>query len=194
MSGVISTQFGVMVPHGQLDRCIVFLEDGLRCLNSTPYHSILGKDFLNQAEDLSEWITGFSRKADAASVGLAALYLEMNGFSINPAEWHCHLFGYKTAGDVWDLDWLSSWDAENRDRFILRGMEEVQQAFADHYGAEEQPLGVRLAEEVTEHLVTARFMQLVTAAHELAKEKFLGLDGMPVLATAHDWDTVHQTV
>jgi hypothetical protein len=194
MSGVISTHFGLMVPHGHLDRCIVFLEDGLRCLTSTPYHQVLGKSFLNQAEDLTEWIADFSMKADAASVGLAALYLEMNGFTINPDEWHCHLFGYKTAGDVWDLDWLSSWDAENRGCFVLRGMEEVQQAFADLHGPEDQPLGVRLAEEVTEHLVTARFMQLVATAHERAKKKFSGLDGMPVLATAHDWDTVHQTV
>lgn len=194
MSGVISTQFDLMVPHGQLDRCIVLLEDGLRCLNSTPYHLVLGKSLLNQTEDLARWIADFSRKADAASVGLAALYLEMNGFAINPDEWHCHLFGYKTAGDVWDLDWLSSWDAENSDCFVLRGMEEVQQAFADLHWAEEQPLGVQLAGEITEHLVTARFMQLVAAAHEHAKARFRGLDGMPVLATAHDWDTVHQTV
>ncbi len=194
MSGVTATQFGLMVPHGQLDRCIMFLEDGLRCLNSTPYHLVLGKSFLNQAEDLAEWIADFSRKADAASIGLAALYLEMNGFTINPDEWHCHLFGYKTAGDVWDLDWLSSWDAENRGCFVLRGMENVQQAFANLYGVEDQPLGVRLAEEVTEHLVTVRFMQLVAAAHELAKAKFSGLDGMPVIATVHDWDTAHQTV
>lgn len=193
MSGVISTEFSLMVPHGKLDPCIAFLEDGLRCLKSTPYHQILGKSFLDQAEDLAEWIADFSRKADAANVGLAALYLEMNGFTINPDEWHCHLFGYKTAGDVWDLEWLSSWDAENRGRFVLRGMEDVQQAFSDLHTAKEQSLGTQLAEEVTEHLVTARFMQVVAAAHERAKANFRGLDGMPVLATAHDWDTVHQT-
>jgi hypothetical protein len=194
VSGVVSTQFGLMVPHGKLEQCIAYFENGLRSLKPTPYHAVLGKSFLHEREELAEWVTEFARKADAEKVGLKALYLEMNGFTINPDEWHCNLFGYKTAGDIWDLDWLSGWDAEQRERFVLTGMEDVQQAYADLFAGEDQPLAVRLAEEVTDHLVTARFMQLVGAAHELAKARFTGLDGMPVLATAHDWDTVHQTV
>jgi hypothetical protein len=183
-----------MVPHGKLEQCIAYLEEGLRSLKSTPYHDVLGKTFLHQREELAQWLADFARKANAAKVGLKALYLEMNGFTINPDEWHCNLFGYKTAGDIWDLDWLSSWDAENRGRFVLTGMEDVQQTYADLFAGKDQPLGVRLAEEVTDHLVTARFMQLVAAAHEVTKAQFAGLDGMPVLATTHDWDTVHQTV
>jgi hypothetical protein len=193
MSGVVSTHFGLMVADGELDRCIEFLEDGMRGLEATPYHSVIGRSFLAQVGDLADWIAEFSIKADGAKVGLKALYLEMNGFAINPEEWHCHLFGYKIAGDVWDLDWLSSWDAENRGHFILRGMEDVQQAFSDLYSAEQQPLGVQLAAELTEHLVTVRFMELVAAAHEVAKSKFPQLAGMPILATVHDWDTVNQT-
>ena len=91
------------------------------------------------------------------------------------------------------MDWLSRWDAEHRDRFVLTGMEDVQQAYAD-LAREDPPLGVRLAREGTDHLGTARFRQLFAAAHEAAKARFAGLDAMPVLATAHDWDTVHQTV
>ena len=194
MSGVVSTQFGLMVPHGKLEQCIAYLEDGLRSMNATPYHVVLGKTFLHKREELAEWIADFARKADAANVGLEALYLEMNGFTINPDEWHCNLFGYKTAGDIWDLDWLSSWDAEQRDRFVLTGMEDVQRAYAQLFAGDDEPLGIRLAEEVSDHLVTARFMQLVAGAHEVAKARFSGLDGMPVLATAHDWDIVHQSI
>jgi hypothetical protein len=194
MSGVVSAQFSLMVPHGRLEECITFLEDGLHALAPTPYHRVLGKSFLHLSSELGDWIAEFSLKAGEANLQLAALYLEMNGFAINADTWFCNLFGYKTAGDVWNLEWLASWDAENRGNFILRGMEDVQQAFADLFADENQPLGFRLAEEVTEHLVTARFMQLVAAAHQDAKSKLQALDGTAVLATAHDWDTVHQTV
>ena len=118
----------------------------------------------------------------------------MNGFTINPDEWHCHLFEYKKAGDIWELDWLSDWHAESDERFVLRGMESVQKAFAVHFVDDSLSLGVRLAKEVAEHLVTARFMQLLAASHKTAKRRCPALKGLLVLATAHDWDTVHQTV
>ena len=193
MSGVVSTQFGLMVPHGKLAKCIAFLEDGLRTLKRTPYHQVLRKDFLRQTDELAKWLIDFHQKAAAAKFKLSAVYLEMNGFTINPKQWHCNLFGYKKAGDIWELDWLSEWDAEHKECFVLRGMEPVQKAFADLFPDEKQPLGVKLAEEVAEHLVTARFMELVAAAHKAAKRRYAGVKGLPVLATAHDWDTVHQT-
>jgi hypothetical protein len=193
MSGVVSTQFSLMVPHGKLARCIAFLEDGLRSLKRTPYHRALGKDFLRQTGDLATWLIEFHQKAVAAKPKLAAMYLEMNGFTINPKQWHCDLFGYRKAGDIWDLDWLSEWDAERDECFVLRGMEPVQEAFAELFLDENQALGVKLAEEVAEHLVAARFMELVAAAHKAAKRRYAGLKGLPILATAHDWDTVHQT-
>ena len=39
----------------------------------------------------------------------------------------------------------------------------------------------------------ARFMELAAAAHKAAKRRYSVVRGLPVLATAHDWDTVHQT-
>lgn len=193
MSGVVSSQFGLMVPHGKLQQCIPFLEEGLRSLKRTPYHRVLGKNFLKQANDLADWIIDFHKKAVAAKQKLAALYLEMNGFTINPDQWHCDIFGYKSAGDIWDLDWLSAWDAEADECFVLQGMESVQKAFAQLLMDQKQPLGVKLAEEVAEHLVTARFMELVAAAHKIGKRRYAGLRGLPILATAHDWDDVHRT-
>ena len=117
----------------------------------------------------------------------------MNGFTINTQQWHCDVFGYKKAGDIWELSWLAEWDAEWDECFVLRGMESVQQAFADFFCDDRQPLGVKLAAEVAEHLVTARFMELVAAAHKSAKRRYAGLKGLPILATAHDWDTIHQS-
>jgi hypothetical protein len=153
----------------------------------------LAKNFLTQTDQLAHWLIEFHEKATAADVKLGALYLEMNGFTINPDQWHCNLFGYKQAGNIWELDWLSSWDAEHPECFVLQGMESVQEAFAELFFQQGKPLGIRLAEEVAEHLVTARFMELVAAAHAAGKGRYAGLQGLPLLATAHDWDTVHKT-
>ncbi len=191
--GIVSTRFGLMVPHGELEPCITWLEEGMRCLSETPYHRVVGMDFLGQADELAAWLADFHVKATRRKLTLAALYLEMNGFTINTRQWHCDLFGYKEAGGRWDLGWLARWDAERKGSFVLRGMTPVRQAFAKLALDEKQPLGVKLAEEVAEHLVTARFLQLVAAAHAIAKETHAGLRGLPVFATAHDWDVVHRT-
>lgn len=140
MSGAVSTAFELMVPHRKLKVCIGYLESGLRSLKRTPYHRVLGKHFLGQVDELAAWLIDFHQKATAARLKPAAYYLEMNGFAVNTDGWHCHVFGYKRAGDVWDLEWLSEWDFEREEPFVLQGMESVREAFATLYLDEKQPL------------------------------------------------------
>ena len=66
-------------------------------------------------------------------------------------------------------------------------MEELQTAFSKLY-CKEQPLSIELAGELAEHLVVARFNQMIGSAHRIAKEENPDLDGFPILSTAHDWD------
>jgi hypothetical protein len=95
------------------------------------------------------------------------------------------------AGTIWDLtwntDWLTPWDHETEE-FTLTGMEEVQMAFRALYRKEKQPLGVKIAGEIAEHLVVARFNELVGAAHRVAEDTCPELVGFPILSTAHEWD------
>jgi hypothetical protein len=181
-----------MVPHNKLDLCIAFLEEGLQALRRTPYHEVLGRDFLQQTEALAEYMVAFHQKA-TATVKVAALYFEMNGFTINPDRWYCDGFAYATAGGIWELEWLAHWDAVTDEPIPLKGMEEIQEAFAVLYCDETQPLSVKMAAELADHLVTARFMQAIAAAHGVALRREKALEGLPVLATAHDWDIVHET-
>jgi hypothetical protein len=196
MGSIVSTEFDFMVLNGKVERCIELLEDGLRSIKRTPYHRVLGKDFLRQTDDLARRLISFHKGAAAEKLKLAAIYLEMNGFTHNTDEWHCHLFGYERAGDVRDLGWLSAWDAEPTPHgcFVLEGMESVQETFAELFGKDKQPLHVKLSGEITMYLVTARFMQLVAAAHKTARRRYQGLRKLSVLATAHGWDTVHRTM
>ncbi len=193
MYGAVSRTFGLMVPHGKLAACIECLEEAMQALRKTPYHEVLGLDFLHQTDAAAEYLAEFHREA-SDKFSVAAIYFEMNGFTINPDRWYFDGFAYKTAGEIWDLDWLAEWDADtDNEQFTLTGMELVQEAFAKCYGDEDQPLSVKMAAELADHLVNARFMQLIAAAHASAKESDDALDGLPILATAHDWDTVHRT-
>jgi hypothetical protein len=154
---------------------------------------VLGRSFLHQTNAAAEYLINFHRQA-SAKIDVAAIYFEMNGFTINPNRWFFDGSAYKTAGDIWNLDWLAYWDADtDNEGFTLTGMELVQAAFASCYLDSSQPLSVKMAAELADHLVNARFMQLIAAAHDVAKRSCKALDGLPVLATAHDWDTVHQT-
>lgn len=193
MYGAISNTFALMVPHGELDACIKCLEEGMQALRKSPYHAVLGRNFLHHSDAAAEYLVEFHRTA-SAKIEVAAMYFEMNGFTINPDRWYFDGFAYKAAGDPWELEWLAHWDADTgNDQFTLTGMESVQEAFANCYCDEAQPLSVKMAAELADHLVNARFMQLMAAAHGVSKRKYKALDGMPVLATAHDWGVVHQT-
>lgn len=193
MSGVVESMFRLSVPHGKLAECISSLEDGLRAIDETPYHAILGRDFLHHIDETAQLIRDFYC-ASSSSGPIGAMYFEMNGFSINPDRWYFNGFGYKEGGDIWrltrDTEWLYPWNTET-DEFTLTGMEPVQGAFKELFLDQKQPLGVRLASEVAEHLVVARFNELIGAAHRVAKNSCPELDGLPILSTAHDWDTLY---
>jgi len=189
---VISSEFNLLVPQGKLAECITRLEDALRSLHPTPYHAILGRSFLHHTEAAARYLADFHRRASAGTQ-LKAIYFEMNGFSINPKQWFCDGFAYASVGDIRDLDWLSDWDAETEEALVLEGMDTVQEAFGRLYTDHAQPLGVRLAGEIAEYLVIARFMELIAEAHNRAKREHPELEGVLVLATAHDWDIIHST-
>lgn len=192
MSGVVNSLFGLTVPHGKLPNCIRSLEDGLRSIRETPYHAVLGRDFLHHLEDAAQFIADFYRSTSRNSP-IGAMYFEINGFTINPDRWYFNGFAYGRGGDIWDLtwdtNWLTPWDHETAE-FTLTGMEAVQKSFGKLYCDEKQPLGVQLAGEITEHLVVARFNELIGAAHRVAKNECSQLEGFPILSTAHDWDVL----
>ncbi|HEV8595221.1 MAG TPA: hypothetical protein VGR51_06795, partial [Thermoplasmata archaeon] len=126
--GVVYNHFDLLVHDGRLKECIASLEDCLRSLRETPYHAVLGRNFLGQTDAAVEYIGSFF-ETTSKTIQVKALYFEMNGFEINPEEWYFNGFAFKEVGD---LDWLSAWDGEPGEDFVLTGMEPVQKAFAEH--------------------------------------------------------------
>lgn len=188
----ISDYFGLRVARGELEQCIASFEQTLAALPSNPFHVALGLDFLHLTEDAAAYLVDLYREA-STEFAVQAIYVEMNGFDINPDGWHCDGFAFKTAGDQWDIDWLALWDAQSKTTLELTGMEPVQKAYSDYGPSSERTLLEDLVLELTNHLVNARFMQLIAAAHESAKRACPPLAGLPVFSTAHDWPTVHRS-
>ncbi len=181
-----------MVPHGRLAECIAFLEEGLASVRTTPYHALLGRNFLAQRDDAADFLIRFHRHC-AQSTPIEAIYCEMNGFEINTKEWFFDAFGYRKAGDIWEQGWLAEWEYSTDTSMTLQGMEDMQKTFADLYPGLDSPLSLHLADHIAIHLVCARFMELVAAAHHVAKHKYPPLSDFRVLATAHGWDRLQET-
>ena len=189
----VDSLFGLTIPHGKLQECIDSLEDGLKCVKETPYHAVLDCNFLHHVGAVAEFAADFFHRASREGP-IRAMYFEMNGFTINTGRWYFNGFGYAKGGKIsdltWRTEWLNPWDYETEE-FTLTGMERVQEAFGDLLVDGREPLGIKLAEHITEHLVVARFNELIGAAHKVAKKACPALRGFPIVSTAHDWDTLY---
>lgn len=193
MQGVVESLFRLSVPHGKLNECICSLEDGLRALKETPYHAVLGCDFLHHLDDAADFIASFFRAA-SRDTPIGAMYFAMHeAFVADTTHWSFSGLAYEKGGDIhdltWNTDWIRAWDHESGE-FPLTGMEPARAAFRRLYNDPKQPLGIQMAGEITQYLVVARFNQLIGAAHRAAKETCPGLCGFPILSSAEEWDTL----
>lgn len=119
---------------------------------------------------------------------MEAVYLEMNGFDINYERWFFDFFGYATYNnDPEDLDWLSSWQWENSGT-TLKGLEKIQKDFEWYHTSQ-----VRKRQKTFENgyslavlLVMVKFLALIKSAVESGPL----VKSIPVLATAHEFDTI----
>ncbi|MEN0110744.1 MAG: hypothetical protein AAF805_08465 [Planctomycetota bacterium] len=141
--------------------------------------------FINSPTEVLAYINAFV-EACSEKFDLKAVYLEMNGFAINPDRWYFEPFGYGTYDDDPDeLDWLCDWLSPQWPSKTLVGLGKTQSDF--RWYSAERVWKTRTHERVhglAELLVMVRFVQLVQSSLKcgrLAKP-------VPVLATAHDFD------
>src|SRR6266496_3868421 len=73
------------------------------------FKGLLGTSFSNSPTDILAEINDFV-EACVEQFDIKAVYLEMNGFDINPDRWYFDSFGYGTYGcDPKNLEWLCNW-------------------------------------------------------------------------------------
>jgi hypothetical protein len=175
------------IRKSEVDSAIQTLEKALASEPIDRFKSLIGKQFRNSPSSILRSLNKFIRDFDERGK-LRAVYLEMNGFFINFDKWFFDFFGYSTYNDdPDDLVWLSDWQWENGP-ITLTGLEKIQRDFEWYHTSE-----IWKREEKFDNghslavlLVMVKFVALIKAAVEsgpLAKP-------IPILATAHEFDTI----
>jgi hypothetical protein len=175
-----------------LDEAIKVVEASLWEIPRTPFHVVSKRDFLQNTSALADHLIGFYQTVGQAFEP-AAIYCEMNGFTINPDLWYLDVFAYRKYGGSQDTDWLCRWDSARYPPFELRGWRDVQKLYEHYVGNPTAPVTIRFAKTVAEFLIVFRFCELVARAHAQAKEKASAFKQFPVLANAHDYDCQYES-
>jgi uncharacterized membrane protein YgcG len=174
------------------DKAISIAETALRKLPKSDFHYILGKSLVAQADDLATWAEKFYTLATKNNT-VAALYFEMNEFDINTDHWYIDSFAFSEDGglDPDDMEWLCDFDTDSQTEmetvFQINGYEPLQDAF-EHTTLDSDDL--QNSRDWCEQIIIARFMQLVTTAHTIAKTKKLNWATIPIYFTEHAYDFI----
>jgi hypothetical protein len=166
---------------------IEFLEERLAKETIGRFKGLLGNGFTNAPQGILLAINKFIDGC-AKEFALKAVYLEMNGFDINPDRWYFDSFGYSKYGaDPQNVEWLCEWESPDWPQLTLTGFESVQADF-EWYHAKEiwQDKKFERAYNLAVLLVMCKFVSLIESALAAGKRS----KPIPVLATAHDFDIV----
>lgn len=180
-------KINILITQGKLEDSINYLESNLASCKSDRFKSLIGLDFTNDPAEIAKKINEFIYSCEL-NFDVRSIYLEMNGFYINPDRWYFDFFAYDTYDeDAEDLDWLSDWDSEIWPEITLEGLEEIQNDF-DWYNKSSgfNDASAKEANEYAVLLVMCKFAILIGKA--VATDKIN--KGIPVLATAHDFDII----
>jgi hypothetical protein len=176
--------------EGRFQDCIEELESELKRISpETPFHPVVGRNFLAQTSDLANWLERFHEKSARRFVP-GAMYLEMTRFDINFDSWD--LYGYSYIERV---DKPQDWDCEEEDDlFILRGMEDMQKAMQEYRALElktdEPPAHLREATECAFVLIMLHMQHLVREAHAECRRRGHPAGRIRILAAVHDDSSV----
>jgi len=163
------------------------LEKLLSAENITQFKGLIGVEFTNPPEAILQKINNFISFCNS-SFEIQAVYLEMNGFSINPECWFFDFFGYtQYSNDQEDLDWLSDWQSSYWPSVTLTGLEAVQADFEWYHDNKiYNDDNFSTAYEISEFLVLSKYVELISRA--IRSDPLI--KSIPVLATAHDYDAI----
>lgn len=168
-------------------QAIDFLESRLSETKSDRFQSVIRCGFANSPESvlaaINSYIAECSQRFD-----VQAIYLEMNGFDINPDRWYFELFGYTEYGsDPQNIEWLCNWQKPHGDSVTLTGLESVQADFEWYMATEAyEDEAYEKVEVIAVFLVMCKFVSLIQSA--LSSGPLV--KPIPILAAAHDFDIV----
>ncbi len=180
----------------EVDRCfkasnvqgaITDLESKLGQQPTDRFKGLIGRQFTNTPDSIATKLHQFAMFCQS-SFQTKAIYLEMNGFDINYDRWYFDSFGYaEYFTDPDDFEWLCDWSSGDWEQVTLTGLELVQSDFEWYH---EKKIYMQedytAAYDIAVLLVMAKFVQLIESAIKTGKFTMR----IPVLATAHDFETI----
>ena len=185
------------IDRGDFALAATLAESVLAQMPGTPFHKIIGRDLTNLSEDVASHIAEFYVHAKA-SVDVKAMYLEMNGFVVNPDMWFFAAFAFSSCGnpeDPADTDWLADYEVTPETVFEITGYEDLQDACKDYLKNKRFKDKVqREALEAFEQIVTIRFIEMLDHAVRSAKNKNLPWKDVAVFGTAHDETLLYRSL
>lgn len=192
MNFEFAKQINLDLEQLNFDKAISTAETELRKLPKSDFHSVLGKSLNAQADDLAIWTENFYGVAVKKNK-VGTLYFEMNEFDVNTEHWYIDSFAFSTDGglDPDDMEWLCDFDTDSRTEtetvFKIEGFEKLQEAF-ENIKLDTDDL--RNARDWCEQIIIARFMELMTTAHKIAKTRKLNWATIPIYFTEHSYDFI----
>jgi len=178
---------GNQVGKLQLDEAISELEKELAAEGHAEFRPLIDEDFSEAPGEtlgyINELLAAWTEEGK-----LATIYLEMNGFDINPDEWYFDAFGYDEDGGGDDHEWLCEWQVDSgEDVWVLSGMEGAQELFRSYHDEEKyDDKKYKTAYDIAMLLVLVKYVRYVgrvLAAGPLSHK-------VPVYATAQEFDII----
>jgi hypothetical protein len=179
----LATQLEPTLNKGNLAECVLKVEEEIKKCSKSPFHLILQSDFTNMPKDIAEHFEKFIR-SESDKFDLKAIYVETNGFDINPDCWFFDIFGFENYGGSEDYDWISDWQSGDYPRLVLTGMEKMQEVYAsDDFNNDDYSDVIGL----TSLLIVFKFQMLIQKAAPLISNL-----KCPIVATGHDYDIFYE--
>ena len=163
------------------------LEDRIAADERSAFHGLVGRSFSNSGESIITKLNSFVSLCQK-EFDIASIYLEMNGFDINADRWYFDFFGYdRYDTDPNDLEWLCDWQSQAFPDMTLTGLEDVQKDFEWYHAKRTwKDKSYKALYATACNLVMSKFVVLIEDA--LRSEALI--KPIPVLATAHDYETI----
>jgi hypothetical protein len=175
-------QLSPLLRNGDLIRAEQLLVESLRATPWSPYHVACDLRIETPRESVAEYFDSFLADTRRRT-RVALVYCEMNGFTINPRQWYCNAMGFHEDHGRETDDWLGDFNTHAEGNLVIRGLEPLQEVFADAEALERgEENELRAARDFAERLVVVKFQRMLQDALPLMRN----LD-VRLLAAAHDW-------
>jgi hypothetical protein len=169
---------------GDLEQCERLISEKLAGLPRSPFHIVLDLSIETDPEAVGEWLDNFIR-IQTERFTIKAVYVEMNGFCVNPDLWFFCAFAYEHYGGHDDYYyWLSNWQSEDSGGAAIEGLEALQAVYASEAFRDKR---FSDASDLTDLLVVVKFQDLIRRSSVYMQELHF-----PLLASAHEYDFVYE--